>query len=205
MLPWWVIIQNYFEFMLLDSLIHQREQFVVIVKLGRMNGCCKEANRYLYMEQQERDVRGGGGERIWDRNEGNTENIMDRGGLIFTFALWKASLIARLHNFAQINNEDVQHSTHEEAVNILTSSGERVTMEIYRERIINKRMTPVSKINGTAPDAFIGKYFMQETITKAEPTKVRNSICLFTPCIVPFLYDAMISWYCQQKSAVWCL
>ena len=68
----------------------------------------------------------------------------------------------------------MQHSTHEEAVSILTSSGERVTMEIYRERIINKRMTPVSKINGTAPDAYVGKYFMQETVTKAESTKVRD-------------------------------
>ena len=76
--------------------------------------------------------------------------------------------------FLQINNEDVQHSTHEEAVNVLTNSGERVAMELYRERIINKRMTPVSKINGSAPDAFIGKYFMQETVTKAESTKVGN-------------------------------
>jgi len=73
-----------------------------------------------------------------------------------------------------INDEDLQHSTHEEAVNILTSSGERVAMELYRERIINKRMTPVSKINGSAPDAFVGKYFMQETVTKAESTKAET-------------------------------
>ena len=57
-------------------------------------------------------------------------------------------------------------------MNTLTSSGERVSMTIYRERIINKRMTPVSKINGTAPEAIIGKYFMQETASKAESTKV---------------------------------
>lgn len=87
-----------------------------------------------------------------------------------------AALIALFYIFSQINDEDVQECTHEEAVNILTSSGERVNMMIYRERIVNKRMIPVSMINGTAPDALIGKYITQEPVTKAEPTKVHSFI-----------------------------
>ncbi|XP_065062730.1 protein scribble homolog [Rhopilema esculentum] len=72
-----------------------------------------------------------------------------------------------------INEQDVQECRHEDAVAILTSSGDTVTMMIYRERIINKRMTPLSKLNGTAPN-HTGKYFMQETVSKAEATKAET-------------------------------
>ena len=47
-------------------------------------------------------------------------------------------------------------------------------MIIYRETVVNKRMTPVSKLNGTASDAFTGKYLLHEMVTKAESTKVRK-------------------------------
>lgn len=45
---------------------------------------------------------------------------------------------------------DVRHVKHEEVVKILTSCTEKVTLVAYRERVINKKMRPMSEINGGA-------------------------------------------------------
>ncbi len=49
-------------------------------------------------------------------------------------------------------------------------------MVIFRERVINKRMIPLSKLNGSTGDAPTGKYPFEETATKAEVTKVSTTI-----------------------------
>ena len=48
----------------------------------------------------------------------------------------------------QINGVDVRHSKHEDIVKILTSSTDKVSLVAYRERVVNKKMRPMSEING---------------------------------------------------------
>jgi len=48
-----------------------------------------------------------------------------------------------------INSVDVRTAKHEDVVKILTSCTDKVTLVAYRERIINKKMIPLSQINGT--------------------------------------------------------
>ena len=54
----------------------------------------------------------------------------------------------------QINSVDVRHSKHEDIVKILTSCTDKVSLVAYRERIINKKMRPMSQINGTQVKTF---------------------------------------------------
>ena len=50
--------------------------------------------------------------------------------------------------YFQVNGTNVQGMSHEEVVKILTESGEKVTLVAYREKILNKKMKPMSEING---------------------------------------------------------
>ena len=45
----------------------------------------------------------------------------------------------------QINGKSVENASHEEAVSLLTSSFPSVTLIVSRERVLEKRMTPLSK------------------------------------------------------------
>lgn len=51
-----------------------------------------------------------------------------------------------------INNVDVRNAKHDDVVNILTSCADKVTLVAYRERIVNKKMRPMSQINGNTED-----------------------------------------------------
>ena len=46
----------------------------------------------------------------------------------------------------QINSKDMRSCRHEDAVAMLTGGLSYVTLIVYREKIINKRMTPLSKL-----------------------------------------------------------
>ncbi|XP_048590034.1 protein scribble homolog [Nematostella vectensis] len=45
-----------------------------------------------------------------------------------------------------INSRDMKNAKHDDAVNMLTSGPSFVTLIVYRDRVINKKMTPLSKI-----------------------------------------------------------
>ena len=45
----------------------------------------------------------------------------------------------------QINGKSVANASHEEAVALLTTSYPAVTLVVTRERVLEKRMTPLSK------------------------------------------------------------
>ncbi|XP_066930971.1 protein scribble homolog isoform X6 [Clytia hemisphaerica] len=53
-----------------------------------------------------------------------------------------------------INGVDVRHSKHEDIVKILTSSTDKVSLVAYREKVINKKMRPMSEINGGSIKTF---------------------------------------------------
>lgn len=46
----------------------------------------------------------------------------------------------------KINSKDMRSCRHEDAVGMLTGGLSYVTLIVYREKVINKRMTPVSKL-----------------------------------------------------------
>ena len=50
--------------------------------------------------------------------------------------------------FPQVNGVNVQGSSHEEVVKILTEASDTVSLVAYREKILNKKMKPMSQING---------------------------------------------------------
>ena len=64
----------------------------------------------------------------------------------------------------KINGVDVRTAKHEDVVKILTSCTNKVSLVAYRERVINKKMIPMSQINGS-----IGGQIK----TVGESTKVR--------------------------------
>eukprot|EP00794_Sanderia_malayensis_P012000 gene12000-13238_t len=73
-----------------------------------------------------------------------------------------------------INGKDVQTCRHEDAVNALTSSGDNVSMVIYRETVVNKRMTPLSKLSSANSEGITRKYLPEEIATVAETTKAET-------------------------------
>lgn len=48
--------------------------------------------------------------------------------------------------FFQINGKDMKIARHEDAVSMLTGGLSYVTLVVVRERVINKRMLPLSKL-----------------------------------------------------------
>ena len=64
-----------------------------------------------------------------------------------------------------MNGINVQTSLHEEVVKILTESGETVKLVAYREKIINKKMKPMSQINGVDPN------------NAGKPSDPNNKVC----------------------------
>ena len=62
--------------------------------------------------------------------------------------------------FCQINGKDMKIARHEDAVGMLTGGLSYVTLVVVRERVINKRMLPLSKLQD------------QSILNKRLPTKV---------------------------------
>ena len=62
--------------------------------------------------------------------------------------------------FFQINGKDMKIARHEDAVGMLTGGLSYVTLVVVRERVINKRMLPLSKLQD------------QSILNKRLPTKV---------------------------------
>ena len=73
-------------------------------------------------------------------------------------------MIRNYIDLLKINGVDVRIAKHEDVVKILTSCTDKVSLVAYRERVINKKMIPMSQINGS-----IGGQIK----TVGEPTKVR--------------------------------
>ena len=73
-------------------------------------------------------------------------------------------MIRNYIDLLKINGVDVRTAKHEDVVKILTSCTDKVSLVAYRERVINKKMIPMSQINGS-----IGGQIK----TVGEPTKVR--------------------------------
>jgi hypothetical protein len=51
-----------------------------------------------------------------------------------------------VHFSLQINSKDMRSCRHEDAVAMLTGGLSYVTLILFREKVINKRMTPLSKL-----------------------------------------------------------
>ena len=50
----------------------------------------------------------------------------------------------------QINGKDMKNARHEDAVAMLTGGLSYVTLIVFRERIVNKKMTPISKLQDSS-------------------------------------------------------
>ena len=63
----------------------------------------------------------------------------------------------------QINGKDMKTARHEDAVAMLTGGLSYVTLIVIRERIVNKRMLPISKLHD---QSLLNKRLGQKVMTK---------------------------------------